>query len=55
MLDSNAMVFQVLRRLIDAASKDDAALSEWMAHFADPPRRTLADMYRKWNRYVCMW
>jgi hypothetical protein len=47
------MVFALLKHgfgLVDAESIDDKSLSNWMGTFADPPRRSLADMYRKWNK-----
>lgn len=47
------MVFALLKNsfgLVDAESIDDKSLSNWMGTFADPPRRSLADMYNKWNK-----
>eukprot|EP00281_Chroomonas_sp_CCMP1168_P011013 CAMPEP_0206266894 /NCGR_PEP_ID=MMETSP0047_2-20121206/30844_1 /ASSEMBLY_ACC=CAM_ASM_000192 /TAXON_ID=195065 /ORGANISM="Chroomonas mesostigmatica_cf, Strain CCMP1168" /LENGTH=62 /DNA_ID=CAMNT_0053695031 /DNA_START=63 /DNA_END=248 /DNA_ORIENTATION=- len=32
---------------------DDKDLADWMAHFADPPRRKMADMYNKWSKIGC--
>lgn len=48
------MVFALLFKMVDASSVDDANLSKWMGSFADPPRRSLADMYKKWQKYVSL-
>ncbi len=51
---SSLMVFQLLSRVLDAAAKDDAALTQWFATFAEPPPPSMEDMYNKWNRCLVL-